>query len=132
MKKWKQFISENKQRKSDPKDSSNIVKAILISDNRVLILKGPSNWELPGGHIHIDETKMSGLKREVKEEAGLDLGSAREVAIHGKRTIYVASLPPGDIKLSDEHTEHKMITVQDLDNYDLKDIYKEEIKRAMA
>ena len=128
MVKWKQFITENKAREGDPRDSNKITKAILVKDNKVLVLKGPHNWELPGGHIHVDEEKMDGLKREIKEETGLDLDSAKEIAIHGKRTIYTADLPQGDIKLSSEHTKHKMISVEDLDDYDLKDIYKEEIR----
>ena len=128
MKKWKKFITESKERKSDPKDSNKITKAILVKDNKVLILKGPCNWELPGGHVHVGEEKMSGLKREIKEETGLSLDSAKEIAIHDKRTIYTADLPQGDIKLSSEHTEHKMIAAEDLDDYDLKDIYKKEIR----
>ena len=78
--------------------------------------------------MHVEEEKMAGLKREVEEETGLKLKSAKEVAIHGKRTIYVADLPEGDIELSNEHTDHEMIAVSDLDNYDLKDIYKKEIR----
>ena len=127
MKKWNRFISENKRKKKD-KDSDNVVKAILTKDNKVLTLKGPRNWELPGGHMHVDEEKMAGLKREVKEETGLGLDSAKEIAVYDKRTIYVAALPEGDIKLSSEHTEHKMIGIEDLDDYDLKDIYKKEIR----
>ena len=128
MEKWKQFITESKQRKGDSKDSKKVVKAILVKNNKVLALKGPSNWELPGGHVHVGEEKKDGLRREVQEETGLNLESAKEVAIHGKRTIYIADLPEGDIKLSDEHTDHEMIAVSDLDNYDLKDIYKKEIR----
>ena len=58
MKKWNRFISENKRKKKD-KDSDNVVKAILTKDNKVLTLKGPRNWELPGGHMHVDEEKMA-------------------------------------------------------------------------
>ena len=131
MKKWKKFISENKQRKDDPRDSKKVVKAILVKDNKVLALKGPGIWELPGGHVHVEEEKMDGLKREVQEETGLNLESAKEIAIYGKRTIYIADLPEGNIKLSEEHTDHKMIAVDDLDSYDLKDIYKKEIRGAL-
>ena len=58
------------------------VKA-LIQDNqgRFLILKNTKVWEgdqevrwdIPGGRIDPDETVFEGLKREIKEETGLDL-----------------------------------------------------------
>jgi len=128
MKKWNKFVSESK-RKRDERDSDNVVKAIIRNeDNKVLILKGPDNWELPGGHLHKGEDPMSGLKREVEEETSLSLKSAEEVSKHGRRTIFKATLPDGEIGLSSEHTEFKFISAKEVEEYSLKNIYKDAIK----
>jgi len=52
---------------------------ILIKDDEVLLLKRSNtgwqdgNYGLPAGHLEKDETILSGILREVKEEIGLDL-----------------------------------------------------------
>tara|TARA_Y100001963_G_C6792869_1_gene456704 strand:- start:6716 stop:7132 length:417 start_codon:yes stop_codon:yes gene_type:complete len=126
--KWSQFVKESK-RKPDPNDSEEVVKVVLVNDDgKILILKGPHNWELPGGHLHKGEDPISGLKREVDEEVGLNLGKVNKVAVKEKRAIYKGNLPSGEIKLSSEHTEYKFISSSELDDYDLKKIYKDTIR----
>ena len=62
-------VTLKKEARSTKKASSKkVVKAILVKNNKVLALKGPSNWELPGGHVHVGEEKKDGLRREVQEE----------------------------------------------------------------
>ena len=60
-----------------------ITSKVLIrdSEDKVLILKDRWSdwWDLPGGHIHDDETPEEGLLREVKEETGMSLNEANLV-----------------------------------------------------
>ena len=74
------------------------VKAILIDDGRVLLVQhtyGPARWELPGGGVHRGETPLDGVRREIREELGVDLSDATLVAIgsagrrHVKRPVSV-------------------------------------------
>jgi 8-oxo-dGTP diphosphatase len=51
------------------------VKALIIKNGEILIIRNhhdASLWELPGGHIDIDESVEEALIREVKEELGVD------------------------------------------------------------
>ena len=49
---------------------------IVNPEGKVLLVKSHKwfdNYTLPGGHIEIGETMQQALKREVKEEVGLDV-----------------------------------------------------------
>lgn len=61
------------------------VMAAVIRDpqRRILIARRPDNahqgglWEFPGGKLEADETRLDGLRRELKEELGITVISAR-------------------------------------------------------
>jgi len=58
-------------------------KCVLASAGEVLLVRhtyGPSRWELPGGGVRRGEDPLSGLRRELREELGVDLASASTVA----------------------------------------------------
>lgn len=50
--------------------------AIISIDGRFLLVKneGKDKFKLPGGHLTSDESFRDGLKRELSEELGLELG----------------------------------------------------------
>lgn len=51
------------------------VAGIIIDQGRALLIRRPENgrWEPPGGVLELDETFTEGVRREVKEETGLDV-----------------------------------------------------------
>ena len=56
------------------------VKAILSHDGRVLLVQhtyGPRRWEIPGGGLHRGEEPIDGVRREIREELGVELRRRR-------------------------------------------------------
>ena len=57
----------------------------LIEDNegKILMVKSPDRgWEVPGGQVESGETLTDALKREIKEETGIDIEVGDLRAVH--------------------------------------------------
>lgn len=53
-----------------------IVGAYIINNNEVLLFQSPkwkNQWTICGGHVEVGESLDNALKREVKEEIGVDI-----------------------------------------------------------
>lgn len=114
-------------------------KALLIKNKEMLAMKYPGNlrkvvankWGVPGGLLEIDEKIEDGLKREVIEEAGLEMEVVGVIAVgnfewpgfvfkNGEKKdvriieiCYLCINPVGKIKLSEEQIEYKWVTQED-------------------
>lgn len=51
---------------------------IVNSKNEILLGKCSGIYQFPGGHLEGEETMLECLKREVKEETGIDIGNYNE------------------------------------------------------
>jgi 8-oxo-dGTP pyrophosphatase MutT (NUDIX family) len=130
-------MSTNYLSKGMQLDSSKIAKVIIFDqDFNILILETDNNpqfegqWDLPGGHIMINENIIDGLIREVWEETGLIVINPEELYKKGTTTFFTAELPKGDIKLSSEHKNHKLVSLENLDDYKISDKFRDAIRRA--
>ena len=58
-----------------PRHSVSVSGVILDDHGRMLLIRRRDNqhWEPPGGVLELDETIQDGLRREVREETGLDV-----------------------------------------------------------
>ena len=101
------------------------VNAFLIKNNKFLLLKRndpPLIWGPPGGKLGINEDPIKGLKREVKEETGLDIEVNMPVTtwfgnFNNKKIFavdYLCFYKKGKIKLSAEHDSYKWLFLQEL------------------
>lgn len=104
------------------------VKALIVREGKVLIIReakydeglNEGKWDVPGGRIETEENLMEGLKREVKEEVGLDLSTTRILDVHETfreikgekchivRPYYMAEAE-GDIVLSRDHDRYEWV-----------------------
>ena len=129
---WRHYLLEDM-------DTEQVRKAVLINDeDRVLILrssdkneKHAGEWDLPGGHIHEGEGDIEGLKREVKEETGLDIASPEMVLDDGRKKYYKTREYSGTIEISDEHTEYEWVTIEELDSYTIGAKFVEAARAAL-
>jgi 8-oxo-dGTP diphosphatase len=126
-------------------------KGLVVNDEgKILILREPVKdnpgskdglYGLPGGRMEVDETYEQALKREVKEEAGLDVDVLYPIfvgewspVINGVKCHIVAlfsvcKAKTTDVKLSFEHDDYKWINPEQIDDYPTMDMEPKVIKR---
>ena len=90
-------------------------------------------WDIPGGRIDPGTTLMENLAREVMEETGLTIsGTPRLIAAqdilkvvgrHVVRLTYIGNSEPGEPVLSEEHTEYRWVTPDELKNVEPLDSF---------
>ena len=115
------------------------VKALIKNNGKILLMKRSNKykktqandiWDIPGGRINPGEEPEDGLKREIKEETGLDIEEIKQILDTSTvykdkekqiiRITYLCTAKNHEVKLSDEHTEYQWIKPENID-FKLKD-----------
>jgi len=108
-----------------------VASGIIIKDNKILIgLRskkdhGGGLWEFPGGKIELEESELSAVIRELKEELGINVSVQQKVMqyIHRfKNTLYDISFFEinsfeGEVKMN-VHDDIKWVDLSTLKDYD--------------
>ena len=112
----------------------NAVAVIVDGDNKILLLKRssdpkiwqPSKWALVGGGIEKDETPEQAVKREIKEETGLDISKFIKSFSIQKNPDSIEHIfacrydgEPTDIKLNEENTNYGWYDVEEMKFLDI-------------
>jgi len=81
---------------------------IRDQDDRVLFIRRRDNghWGMPAGSQELDESILECLKREVKEETGLDVISAAPMAVYSNLSIVTTFQDPYHLFLVQFLVEH--------------------------
>lgn len=109
------------------------VKGIAIDENGRFLLAKESNgmWEILGGGLDHDEEPLAALKREIKEETGIEItyvspmpkyfttSKRRGHETYIANIIYEIKLKSLDFKPSEECTELRFFNVEEARKVDL-------------
>lgn len=111
----------------------NAIAIIVNSDNKILLLKRsddpkqwmPSKWALVGGAIEKGENPKEAVKREIKEETGLEIEKFTNtftIQRHKDSIEHVFACryegEPTDIKLNEENTNYGWYDVEEMNYLD--------------
>ncbi|MDP1553165.1 MAG: NUDIX domain-containing protein [Methanobacteriaceae archaeon] len=121
-----------------------VVRAIIKDyNNNILILKrapdsrsNPECWELPGGKVEPGESFDDAMIREIKEETNLKISLKRAVGIaqqdldhvHSVHIIMTVQVDSGDIKISEEHTDYKWVSLEKIKSFKLSNWFESFLK----
>ena len=73
------IFNDNNLKESDFTEKVIRVKGLIInSDNKILIAHNNNTYQFPGGHLEENENMDECIKREIKEETGIDVNINEE------------------------------------------------------
>lgn len=119
-------------------------KALILKDGKVLVCRGigDTDWDLPGGRLHVGEDPQDGLKRELKEELGaeVEVGEPFFVTVwYGAKSglprifvVYIATLIDPSVALTvakDELEEVAWIGKQEVEAFPLAPEWKQALRK---
>ena len=112
------------------------VGAVVVRDGRALIIRRAheprkGEWSLPGGHLDLGESLIDAVRREVKEETGLDVhpGPIVEtfdrvhrdpdgrIRFHFVIVDFVCEAPSGEAVAGSDAEAVAWVTAAELDGY---------------
>jgi ADP-ribose pyrophosphatase YjhB (NUDIX family) len=79
----------------------------------------PLTWDLPGGEFEVGENPTESIRREIREEANIEVAELHPVIVYGEYNasreywltiMYTARAQDMDVRLSYEHKNHRWVT----------------------
>ncbi len=125
------------------------VAAIVVAEGRVLLVRrarppARGQWSFPGGRVHLGERLQDALRREVREECGLEVAVGRlfEVAevlldedgerFHWVVLDYLARPLGGRLAAGDDAAEARWVAAAELPQLAVPPLVAELARRALA
>ncbi len=110
-------------------------KFLLLQRNPVKYPEVGAKWDIVGGRINPGLPLLENLKREVMEEAGLEIVGDPKLILaqdiiktdkHVVRLTYMGEAA-GEVKLSEEHSEFRWLSIEEFSKLEPMDKYIKEI-----
>lgn len=110
-------------------------KYLVLRRSKIKYKEVGAEWDIAGGRIEAGNTLLDNLRREVKEETGLEIKyepkliTAQDILKKDKHVVrltYVGAAE-GEVVLSEEHTEYKWLSLEEISKLEPVDPYFKEI-----
>ena len=110
-------------------------KFLLLQRNPVKYPEVGAKWDIVGGRINPGLPLLENLKREVMEEAGLEIVGDPKLIVaqdilktdkHVVRLTYIGEAV-GEVRLSEEHSEFRWLPIEEFSKLEPMDKYIKEI-----
>jgi len=122
-------------------------KAIIFHKDKFLIIKrgetapsNPNKWDLPGGDVDYGENLYESIKREIREEVGLEVKDLKPYEVHSRiipeteyywvTIAYKTETDDSNIKLSYEHSDFKWVNLKEFNQLDSVEKIKKFVEKA--
>ncbi len=100
-----------------PKHIVAVSGLVRNTDGKILLIRGPRRgWEFPGGQVEEGENLIKALKREIKEESGVNASIGSLVGVYSNIKSptklafgFLADYVSGELTTSEESIETKWI-----------------------
>lgn len=118
-----------------------VVKGIIFHNGKVLLVQrakndkiGGGTWECAGGKIEFGEDLTTALRREIKEEAGLDVTVGKILYATTFKTdptrqvvviTYLCGSSDNFVTLSEEHTAYIWVSKEEIKGFLKSEIIKD-------
>jgi mutator protein MutT len=103
-------------------------------------------WAIPGGLVELGETAAAAVRREVREECGIEITIGPllglfepilrdpdgRIRYHYVVIDFLAHYVSGELRTGDDAAETRWVVPADLPNYELSPATREMIERALA
>jgi 8-oxo-dGTP diphosphatase len=111
-----------------PRHSVSVAAVITDDHGRALLIQRRDNgtWEPPGGVLELDETIDDGLRRETREETGLDIEPIALTGVYKNMTrgiialVFRCKITGGELTTTDETASFRWA-----DEHDIRDLAAE-------
>lgn len=108
-----------------PRHSVSVAAAVVNDRGEVLVVRRRDNgtWEPPGGVLELDEDIHRGLRREVREETGLEVEVDRLTGVYKNMVVGVVALvfrcraAGGALTVNEEATDFRWLRPEEVPDY---------------
>lgn len=126
------------------------VGAVIVKDDRALIVKRgheprKGEWSLPGGRVELGESLVDAVRREIREETGLevDVGPVVElfdrihhhdgrIRYHFVIVDYLCTCTGGTLCAGDDAEDAAWVTSEELEGYGVNAFATAVIRKGLA
>ena len=126
------------------------VGAVIVNNDKVVIIRRANEpykgqWSIPGGRVELGEPLVAAVRREMREETGLDVDVGPVIEVferiqrddqgrvryHFVIVDYLCAYVGGELCAGDDAADAAWVTSEELDRFDIRESAVTVIRRAL-